>query len=181
MRVLSAAAVDAIRAQADAFPASRSALLPALHIAQDEIGYLPPDALADVSEVLGLPFSDVEEVVSFYTMYYGDKVGTYVLEVCKTVPCAILGADEIIEYMAQKLDIEPGETTRDGLFTLLRVECLAGCDKAPVLQINSRYYENLTKDKVDSLIELMRSEAKMRVGKGRETPLPPPRDEASPR
>jgi NADH-quinone oxidoreductase subunit E len=172
MRVLSDDAVAAIRRQAEIFPESRSALLPALHIAQDEIGYLPPDALADVSQALDIPYSDVEEVVSFYTMFYGEKVGKYVLEVCKTVPCAILGADEIIDYIAQQLDITPGQTTRDGLFTLLRVECLAGCHRAPVMQVNSRYYENLSKAKVDKLIKLMRAEAGMRKGKPRETPLP---------
>jgi NADH-quinone oxidoreductase subunit E len=171
-RLLSDDAVDAIRRQAALFPESRSALLPALHIAQDEVGYLPPDALVDVSETLNIPYSDVEEVVSFYTMFYGDRVGAYVLEVCKTVPCAVLGADEIIDYIGKKLRIQPGETTRDGLFTLLRVECLAGCHRAPVMQVNSRYYENLTNEKVDRLIDLMRSEARMRRRKPRETPLP---------
>jgi len=170
--VLSKEALEAIRDQTTRFPDPRSALLPALHIAQDEVGYLPPEALEDVSQVLDIPYSDVEEVVSFYTMFYGDKVGTFVLEVCKTVPCGILGADEIIQHIADRLGIEPGQTTPDGLFTLLRVECLAGCDKAPVMQVNSRYYENLTKDKIDRMLDLMRSEARIRAGKKRETPLP---------
>lgn len=172
MRVLSDEAVDAIRRQMARFPDARSALLPALHIAQDEVGYLPPEVLTDVSQIMDLPYSDVEEVVSFYTMFYGDKVGKFVLEVCKTIPCAILGADEIIEYIGYKLDIQPGETTRDGMFTLLKVECLAGCHRAPVMQVNSRYHENLTREKVDRLIDLMRSEARMRRDKPRETPLP---------
>jgi len=171
-RILSVAALEAIQEHAAAFPDPRSALLPALHIAQDEVGYLPPAALEDVSQVLDIPYSDVEEVVSFYTMFYGDKVGKFVLEVCKTVPCGILGADEIVDHIAQALNISPGETTPDGLFTLLRVECLAGCHRAPVMQVNSRYYENLTKEKVDRLIDLMRSEARMWGDKKRETPLP---------
>ncbi len=171
-RILSPESLEAIREQTTRFPNPRSALLPALHIAQDEIGYLPPEALEDVSQALDIPYSDIEEVVSFYTMFYGDKVGRFVLEVCKTVPCAILGADEMIEYIAEKLGIQPGETTKDGQFSLLRVECLAGCDRAPVMQVNSRYYENLTREKVDELIDLMRREARMWAGKKRETPLP---------
>ena len=126
--------------------------------------------LTEVSQAPTLPYSDVEEVVSFYTMFYGDKVGEFVLEVCKTVPCAILGADEIIEYIGEKLGIQAGQTTPDGLFTLLRVECLAGCHRAPVMQVNSRYYENLTTQKVDELIDLMRCEARM----GRQTSEKPP-------
>jgi NADH-quinone oxidoreductase subunit E len=179
-RILSAESLAAIRAQSGHFPDSRSALLPALHIAQDEVGYLPAAALEDVSEVLDIPYGDVEEVVSFYTMFYGDNVGTYVLEVCKTVPCGILGADAIIDHISRKLGINPGETTADGMFTLLKVECLAGCHRAPVMQVNSRYHENLTTEKVDQLIDLMRSEAHKRTDKKRETPLPPLRTSDGP-
>lgn len=171
-RVLSAESADRIREEAGRFPDSRSALLPALHIAQDEIGHLSPEAMDDVGMLLGIPYSDVEEVVTFYTMFYEDRVGTYVLEVCKTVPCAILGADAIIDYIAERLGINPGETTRDGLFTLLRVECLAACHRAPVMQVNSRYYQNLDREKVDRLLELMRAEARMRASRSREAPLP---------
>jgi NADH-quinone oxidoreductase subunit E len=169
--VLSDDALSAIDREAKRFPESRSALLPALHIAQDEVGRLTPQAIEDVADALGLASSDVEEVVSFYSMFYAGRIGTYVLEVCKTVPCAILGADEIIDYIAEKLGIAPGETTSDGLFTLLRVECLAGCHRAPVMQVNARYYENLTPEKIDGLLEMMRSEARMRQGKNREAPL----------
>ncbi|HZT96687.1 MAG TPA: NAD(P)H-dependent oxidoreductase subunit E [Chloroflexota bacterium] len=172
MRILSDDAASRIRTEASRFPESRSALLPALHIAQDEVGRVGPEVMEDVAALLSLPYSDVEEVVSFYTMYYQDRVGTYVLEVCKTVPCAILGADEIIEHIADRLNIEPGETTPDGMFTLLRVECLAGCHRAPVMQVNSRYYENLTPEKTDRLIDLMRENARFRQGKSREAPLP---------
>jgi NADH:ubiquinone oxidoreductase subunit E len=128
--------------------------------------------MEDVAAVLEIPYGDVEEVVSFYTMFYEDKVGTYVLEVCKTVPCAILGADQIIDHIAAKLGIEPGQTTLDGLFTLLRVECLAACHRAPVMQVNSRYYENLTPEFVDRLLDLMRNTASSRARGPREAPLP---------
>lgn len=178
-RILSAEAISAIRREAATFPESRSALLPALHIAQDEVGRLTAEAMEDVGDALGIPLSDVEEVVSFYTMFYADDIGTYVLEVCKTVPCAIMGADEIVDYTTRKLGIQPGETTPDGLFTLLRVECLAGCHRAPVMQVNSRYYENLTPAKIDHLLEVMRSEARMRRGKGREMPLPAGADQVT--
>lgn len=171
-RVLSEDALAQIRREAEGFPESRSALLPALHIAQNEVGHIGPDAMEDVSAALDIPYSDVEEVVTFYSMFYENEVGAYVLEVCKTVPCAILGADEITEYIGKKLGIAPGETTLDGLFTLLRVECLAACHRAPVMQINSRYYQSLTVERVDGLLEVMRAEAGARAGKLREAPLP---------
>ena len=177
-RVLSAEAIGLIQREMARFPVSRSALLPALHIAQDEVGYVSSDAMSDVSEVMDIPYSDVEEVVTFYSMFYENKVGTFVLEVCKTVPCGIMGADAIIDHIGQKLHIRPGETTKDGVFTLLKVECLAGCHRAPVMQVNSRYYENLTNEKVDALLDQMRSEARTRAGKKRGEPLPALRGKA---
>ncbi len=113
--------------------------------------------MEEVAAVLELSVDQVEEVASFYTMYYKQPVGTYVMEVCKTVPCSILGADEIIDYISQKLGIQPGETTPDGMFTLFRVECLAACHRAPVMQLNHRYYQDLTPAKIDGLIEAARS------------------------
>ncbi len=172
-RVLSDEAVAAIQAERGRYPDPRSALLPALHIAQNEVGWCSADAIEDVAAVMELPTSDVEEVVSFYTMFYEDRVGSYVMEVCKTVPCAILGADQIIGHIADRLGISPGGTTPDGMFTLLRVECLAACHRAPVMQVNSRYYENLTPERVDQLLDLMRRQAELRRGQAREAPLPP--------
>ncbi|GAC1323928.1 MAG: hypothetical protein NVS2B16_06620 [Chloroflexota bacterium] len=157
MRVLSADAVARIRAFAHKYPNSRSALLPALHVAQNEVGWVSRDAMEDVADVLSVSVDQVEEVATFYTMYYTEPVGTYVLEVCKTLPCSILGADEIIDYIAQKLGIQPGETTDDGMFTLLRVECLAACHRAPIMQVNHRYFQDLTPQKVDALIEAARA------------------------
>jgi NADH-quinone oxidoreductase subunit E len=172
VRVLTPDSVELIHREVKTYPQSRSALLPALHIAQNQIGRITDEALEDVADILDLPVSDVQEVVTFYTMFYEDNVGTYVLEVCKTVPCGILGADEIIDHIAKKLNIQPGETTRDGVFTLLKVECLAGCHRAPVMQINSRYYENLTTEKVDALLDLLRQNAPARAGQRREEGLP---------
>jgi NADH-quinone oxidoreductase subunit E len=153
MGVLSGQAVERIGAIAEKYPQSRSALLPALHIAQNELGWVSRAAMEEVSGLLAISVDQVEEVATFYTMYYTEPVGTYVLEVCKTLPCSILGADEITDYIVQALGIQPGETTSDGMFTLLRVECLAACHRAPVMQVNHRYYQDLTPEKVDGLIE----------------------------
>lgn len=153
MRVISDSAVERIREVEKKYPAGRSALLPGLHIAQNEVGWVSRDVMEDVAEVLSVPVDQVEEVASFYTMYYTQPVGTYVLEVCKTLPCSILGSDEIVDYISQKLGIAPGETTDDGMFTLFRVECLAACHRAPIMQVNHRYYQDLTPEKVDALIE----------------------------
>lgn len=157
MSVLTDEAVSRINNIVQKYPEKRSALLPALHVAQNEVGWLTRDAMEEVASLLELSLDQVEEVASFYTMYYKQPVGTYVMEVCKTLPCSILGADEIIEYISRKLGIQPGETTADGMFTLFRVECLAACHRAPVMQFNHRYYQDLTPDTVDALIEAART------------------------
>lgn len=157
MQVLSEESANRIAAIAEKYPNKRSALLPALHIAQNQLGWVSRAAMEDVAETLSLDPDQVEEVASFYTMYYKKPVGTYVLEVCKTVPCSLMGSDEIIDYISERLGIQPGETTPDGLFSLFRVECLAACHRAPVMQVNHRYYQDLTPEKVDQLIESARS------------------------
>ena len=156
MAVLSEQAHQRIQEYVANYPVTRSALLPALHVAQNELGWLPREAMEEVAEILGLDTDQVEEVASFYTMYYKQPVGTYVMEVCKTIPCSLLGADEIIDYISKKLGIQHGETTPDGMFTLYRVECLAACHRAPVMQVNHRYYQDLTPERVDALIEAAR-------------------------
>jgi NADH-quinone oxidoreductase subunit E len=156
MALLSQRAHQRIQEFISLYPERRSALLPALHVAQNEVGWLNREAMEEVAEILELDWDQVEEVASFYTMYYKQPVGTYVLEVCKTLPCSILGADEMIDYISQKLGIQPGETTADGMFTLFRVECLAACHRAPVMQVNHRYFQDLTTEKVDALIDAAR-------------------------
>lgn len=158
MTVLSAEAVARIEAYKALYPQVRSALLPALHVAQNELGWVSREAMEDVAAIVGVDADQVEEVATFYTMYYTEPVGTYVLEVCKTAPCSFLGADEIIDYIASKLGIEPGDTTPDGMFTLIRVECLAACHRAPVMQVNHRYYQDLTRERVDALIDAARQQ-----------------------
>jgi NADH-quinone oxidoreductase subunit E len=156
MGVITDGALQQIREIAAKYPQPRSALLPALHIAQNELGWVSRAAMEDVASALAIDPDQVEEVATFYTMFYTEPVGTYVLEVCKTLPCSILGSDEITDYIGSRLGIVPGETTADGMFTLLRVECLAACHRAPVMQVNHRYYQDLTPEKIDALIDAAR-------------------------
>jgi NADH-quinone oxidoreductase subunit E len=158
MPLLTEESTAAIRALMGRYPDSRSALLPGLHIAQNQLGWLSGEAMEEVGTLLRVAPDQVEEVATFYSMFYTEPVGTYVLEVCKTAPCSFMGADEIIEYVSEKLGIAPGETTPDGMFTLFQVECLAACHRAPIMQVNHRYYQDLTPAKVDSLIEAARAQ-----------------------
>ncbi|NLE76903.1 MAG: NADH-quinone oxidoreductase subunit NuoE, partial [Chloroflexi bacterium] len=130
-----------------------SALMPALELAQRELGWLPNEALVEVGELLGVPSVEVLSVASFYTMYQRRPVGKYLLQVCGNVSCALLGAKEVLAAIERKLGIAVGETTADGLFTLLEVECLGACGSGPVMQVNDRYCENLTPEKVEQLLE----------------------------
>jgi NADH-quinone oxidoreductase subunit E len=156
MAVLSVDALERIETLLQQYPVKRSALLPVLHVAQNELGWVSRQAMEEVADLLEIDVDQVEEVASFYTMYYTDPVGTYVLEVCKTAPCSFMGAHEMIDYISEALGIQPGETTPDGMFTLFRVECLAACHRAPVMQVNHRYYQDLNPDKVDALITAAR-------------------------
>jgi len=132
----------------------KSALLPVLHLAQEEFGgWLSSETMDYVAELLNLLPIEVYEVASFYTMYNKKPVGKYVLEVCQTGPCMVRGSHEIIQYIEEKLGIKPGETTADGLFTLKPAECLGACGYAPMMQLGKHYREHLTKEKVDELIE----------------------------
>jgi NADH-quinone oxidoreductase subunit E len=136
----------------------KSALLPVLHIAQEELGgYLSVDVMDYVAALLDLQPIEVYEVATFYSMFYLEKVGKYVLEVCHTGPCAICGGEEITEYLKKTLDINIGETTPDGMFTLRTVECLGACGYAPVMQVNTEFQEFLTPKKIDSLLEELRN------------------------
>lgn len=158
MAVLSDGAVERINAYKQRYPNPQSALLPALHVAQNELGWVSREVMEEVADLIGITPDQVEQVASFYTMYYTEPVGTYVLEVCKTAPCSYLGADEIIDYIGRRLGIQAGQTTEDGMFTLFKVECLAACHRAPVMQVNHRYYQDLTPERVDALIESARNQ-----------------------
>src|SRR6195952_3884636 len=131
----------------------KSALLPVLHLAQDEFGgWLDVPVMDYVATLLKLEPIEVYEVATFYSMYNLKPVGKYVFEVCQTGPCMLRGSDDIIAYIQQKLGIKIGETTPDGLFTLKTVECLGACGYAPMMQLGKFFREHLTKEKVDGII-----------------------------
>ena len=133
---------------------SKSALLPLLHIAQGENqGWLSVAAMDYVADFLKIQPIEVYEVASFYTMYNLKPVGKYVLEVCRTGPCCLNGAEDVIDYLQNKLGIKVGETTPDGKFTIKTVECLASCGSAPMMQVGMYYHENLNKEKIEGLLE----------------------------
>jgi NADH-quinone oxidoreductase subunit E len=132
----------------------KSAVLPILHLAQQEFGgWLDVPVMDYVASLLKVEPIEVYEVATFYSMYNLEPVGRYVFEVCQTGPCMLNGSDAIIKYIGEKLGIKPGETTKDGMFTLKTVECLAACGYAPMMQFGKTYREHLTKDKVDQIID----------------------------
>jgi len=132
----------------------KSALIPVLHLAQEEFGgWLSAETMDYVASVLNLEPIEVYEVATFYSMYNLKPVGRYLFEVCQTGPCMLNGSDNIIKYIFEKLGIRPGETTSDGMFTLKTVECLGACGYAPMMQLGKNYREHLTKEKVDAIIE----------------------------
>ena len=138
----------------------KSALLPVLHLAQDEFGgWLDTPVMDYVATLLKIEPIEVYEVASFYSMYNLKPVGKYLFEVCQTGPCMLNGSDQIIDYIKQKLSIKVGETSADGMFTLKTVECLGACGYAPMMQLGKTYREHLTKEKVDAIVEECRGKA----------------------
>lgn len=137
----------------------KSALIPLLHLAQEEWGWLSAETMDYVAALLSLKPIEVYEVATFYSMYNMKPVGKYLFEVCQTGPCMLRGSDDIIEYIKEKLHIKVGETTKDGMFTLKTVECLGACGYAPMMQMGKFYKEHLTKEKVDKIIEECRTNA----------------------
>jgi NADH-quinone oxidoreductase subunit E len=132
----------------------KSALLPVLHLAQQEFGgWLDVSTMDYVASLFNIQPIEVYEVATFYSMYNLKPVGKYIFEVCQTGPCMVNGSDEIINYIKQKLGIGVGETTKDGLFTLKLVECLGACGYAPMMQLGKTYREHLTKEKIDTIID----------------------------
>jgi NADH-quinone oxidoreductase subunit E len=140
----------------DRYPAGKqkSALIPLLHLAQQEFGgWLDVPVMDYVASLLNIAPIEVYEVATFYSMYNLKPVGKYLFEVCQTGPCMLNGSDDIIDYIKEKLGIGAGETTSDGMFTLKTVECLGACGYAPMMQLGKHYREHLTKEKVDQIIE----------------------------
>ena len=138
------------------YPKKEAAMLPVLYLAQQEFGHLGEEAIAYVAKILEQPPARVHGVVSFYTMLNMKPVGRHHIQVCRTLPCALRGAEKITGFLKQKLGIELGQTTSDKRFTLTEVECLASCGTAPMMQINDDYYENLTEAKVTEILESLK-------------------------
>jgi NADH-quinone oxidoreductase E subunit len=138
------------------YPKKEAAMLPVLYLAQQEFGHLGPEAIAYIAKLMDQAPARVHGVVSFYTMYNTKPIGRHHIQVCRTLPCALRGAERVTDFLTKKLGIEPGQTTTDGRFTLSEVECLASCDTAPMMQVNDDYYENLTEAKINEILDGMK-------------------------
>ena len=138
------------------YPKKEAAMIPVLYLAQQEFGYLGPEAIEYVAKMMEMSPARVYGVVTFYTMLHMKPIGRHHIQVCRTLPCALVGAEKISVFLKAKLGINPGETTPDGRFTLSEVECLASCGTAPMMQINDEYYENLTEKKVEEILRSLK-------------------------
>lgn len=151
----SPAVVEEMRSHLDKYPAdrTRSALIPLLFVIQRERGWIDNAGVNYLAKFLDLEVTDVWETATFYTMFNLRPVGRHHIQICKTLSCKIMGEPEITDHICSKLGIHPGETTEDGRFTVTMVECLGSCGTAPMMQIGLDYYENLTKESVDKILE----------------------------
>jgi NADH-quinone oxidoreductase E subunit len=167
--MISQEARERMRTVAAQYPSVRSAMLPALHLAQEEEGYITSEGVETVAEVLGLRPDEVDMVVSFYSMYFRKPVGRHVIKVCTSISCYLHGCDALLEHLEQRLGVKRGETTPDGVFTLLPIECLASCGTAPVLQVNNEFVENVTLEDADALLARLGQQPQTAACSGRIT------------
>jgi len=151
--MLSEAVCQQIRVLMGKYPQKRSALIPSLQLAQKEVGYLSTDTVCEIARIFDLSANEVNEVVSFYTMFYKKPMGKYVIQVCTNISCLLCSAEEIAAHLTRRLGIKFGETSADHKYTLLEVECLGSCGTSPVVQINEDYYEDLTPAKLDRILD----------------------------
>jgi NADH-quinone oxidoreductase E subunit len=147
--------VQLLRAQ---YPEARSAIMPALRLAQEKYGWLTREALEEVADALDLTPAYCKGVASFYDMYHLEPVGRHVVEVCTNLPCALVGAQRVVEAFESELGIAAGETSEDGAFTLRTIECAGGCGRAPVVVVDSRYREPVRSEDVPAIVEGLRAE-----------------------
>lgn len=152
-KILSKKFYDEMKRLEPRYPTKVALLLPALHVAQEEVGWLPPEVMDEVGAYIGIHAAQVREVASFYTMYNLKPVGKYHLKICTNVACALRGAEDLVQHCEKKFDIRVGETTRDKKFTLYEEECLGACGTAPAMMLNDDYYENLDVRGLDELLE----------------------------
>lgn len=148
-----AAEIEAIMKR---YPVRRSGVMDVLYLVQEDLGWIPPESMAEVADICEMTASEVMEMVTFYTMYHRRPVGKYVLSVCATLPCALCGAEGLIEYLKEKAGCGLDEVSPDGNFTIKHVECLGACSEAPLMQVNGRMEIKLTRVKVDEILEKCR-------------------------
>ena len=149
--------IDSLR---ERYPHPRSAILPCLWAVQDEHGWLPPETMGEVADLLALAPSEVQAVATFYSMYFTHPRGEHQVVVCVNAPCALRGAEDVVAYLERKLGVPSGGTTADGKFTWQStIECLGACGYAPMMQVDHHFHENLTPDKIDSILERVAGEA----------------------
>jgi NADH-quinone oxidoreductase subunit E len=140
------------------YPDHRSAIMPALFIAQEELGSITAEAVNWVAQKVGVAPVHVMEVASFYTMYYKKPVGKYHFQVCRTLSCALRGAKKITEHLHKRFGVKPGEVSQDGMWSYEDVECLGSCGTAPMCEVNDRYFENLTPERLEEIIQQIEKE-----------------------
>ncbi|HEX3034193.1 MAG TPA: NADH-quinone oxidoreductase subunit NuoE [Thermodesulfobacteriota bacterium] len=140
------------------YETKQSALIPVLKEVQRQNGWLSQEAMTEVAEILDIPPSSIQNVATFYTMFFTQPVGKHVIWLCRTLPCALRGAEQIEHYISEKLGVHTGENTPDGKITFLEAECLASCGTAPVMLVDDDLYDNLTKGKIDELIEKLKKD-----------------------
>lgn len=150
------------------YPEKRSALIPALHLAQTEVGYLPRDVQNEVAKLFGLSPNEVNSVVTFYDMFHEEPVGKHILHICKNASCMLRGCDEIIQRFCEKLNVKPGETSADGLFTVIPSECLGACDKAPMMLADEKVVGPIKESDIDHIL------AETKKGHGHPAPVEVP-------
>jgi NADH-quinone oxidoreductase subunit E len=151
-RMLSGGALEEIARLRAGYREARSALIPSLHVAQEEVGYLSEGAMAEVGEALGLPLTEVASVATFYEMFHLEPVGRHHIRICINISCHLNGCDEVVDHLCRRLGIRPGQTTADGRVTLESVQCLAACEEAPVLLINAERHARVTPAAIDELL-----------------------------
>jgi NADH-quinone oxidoreductase E subunit len=156
--MISEQARQRMRDLAARYPVARSAVMPSLHIAQQEEGYISEAGLQAVAAALNMTVDDVESVATFYTMYYQKPQGQKVIKICNSISCYLRNCDPLIAHFEQRLGIKAGETTADGNYTLMTVECLASCSTAPALQVNGEFVENVTIERADELLDSLDAE-----------------------
>lgn len=157
--ILSEDSIKEIRRLKELYPKRKSAVLMVLHVIYDQFGYVDTDAMKEAAELMELPLIDFEQANSFYTFFPKKQVGKYHIQVCRTLSCQLRGAEELVSFLKEKLRIGLGGVTDDKVFSLAEVECLGSCGTAPMMQINDTYYENLTRARVERILNDLRKKA----------------------